>query len=62
MLKKAIGARKKVLKEETFLVKFKVPRKRVDAFDTKLKLGFVSTREAIKSLMRAILSDTSERS
>ena len=53
------------LKKETseiLLVEFKAPKKLVEAFDIKLKSNFSNRSEAIRSLMRTFLSETSERS
>jgi len=47
---------------EILLVEFKAPKELVEAFDSKLKTQFSSRSEAIRSLMRTFLSETSERS
>ena len=47
---------------EILLVEFKAPKKLVEAFDIKLKSQFSSRSEAIRSLMRTFLNETSERS
>jgi len=57
-----IKAKGEISKEEILLVEFKAPKKLVEAFDVKLKSQFSSRSEAIRSLMRTFLSETSERS
>jgi metal-responsive CopG/Arc/MetJ family transcriptional regulator len=50
--------KKGVSKEKILLVEFKAPKELVEAFDSKLKAQFSSRSEAIRSLMRAFLSET----
>jgi len=50
--------KKEASKEEILLVEFKAPKELVEAFDSKLKRQFSSRSEAIRSLMRAFLSET----
>lgn len=57
-----IKAKEGILKEEILLVEFKAPKKLVEAFDVKLRSHFSSRSEAIRSLMRTFLSETSKRS
>jgi len=57
-----IKAKERIPNEEILLVEFKAPKKLVEAFDTKLKSQFSSRSEAIRSLMRMFLTETSERS
>jgi len=58
-----IKAKEEIQKEEEILlIEFKAPKKLVEAFDIKLKSQFSSRSEAIRSLMRMFLSETSERS
>jgi len=54
--------KKEVPMVEILLVEFKAPKELVEAFDSKLKTQFSSRSEAIRSLMRAFLSETPERS
>jgi len=59
--------RKTILKktldrEGIFLVEFKAPKELIEAFDSKLKAQFSSRSEALRSLMRAFIIETSERS
>jgi len=56
------GKKKETLKDEILLVEFKAPKKLVEAFDVNLKSHFSSRSEAIRSLMRAFLSESSKRS
>jgi metal-responsive CopG/Arc/MetJ family transcriptional regulator len=57
-----VKPKKGILKEKVLLVEFKAPKKLIEAFDTKLKPQFSSRSEAIRSLMRTFLNETSERS
>jgi len=56
------NVKKSLFNEEILLVEFKAPRKLVEAFDLKLKSQFSNRSEAIRSLMRTFLNETSERS
>jgi hypothetical protein len=53
-----LKAMKGVSKEDPFLVEFKAPRELVALFDAKLSSRFSSRSEALRTLMRAFVDDS----